>query len=176
MNCLAHRPGGGKPTRNDWLNELCGVRAAASHSLSFPNRTCARNHLRRQSPNASGAQQVMCDFIQGDDMPGESQYLTSGCVSSFTGVWFDTKLSEWKGVDNVTPHLRPSFQSIQQRIRRSGRLACRPPQLLLLAMSENAEFVTCNQLQVEVDFVAFLGTLLHRETMGSMKSRSYCHV
>lgn len=146
------------------LNELCG-RAGSSLALSFFSKPyLCHAPPPKTSPNASGAQQVMCDFMQVEDMPGESQRLTSACVSSSTGVCFDTKLSEWKGVDNVTLHSRPSFQSIQQRIRRSDRLPCQPP--LLLAKSENAEFVSCNQLQV--DFALFLGSSLHRETVGSM--------
>ena len=38
---------------------------------------------------------------------------------------------------------------------------------------ENAEFITCNQLQVEVDFAVFLGFSSDREMVGSMQSCSY---
>src|SRR5215469_10639306 len=152
---------------------MCG-RARSSLALYFFSKPYLWHAPPpKTSPNASGAQQVMCDFIQVDDIPGESGRLNSACVSSSTGVCFDTKLSEWKGVENVTRHLRPSFQSIQPPIRRSGRLPCLPRQLLLLAKSENAEFITCNQLQVEVDFAVFLGFSSDREMVGSMQSCSY---
>src|SRR5215469_3742813 len=122
------------------------------------------------SRHASGAQEVMLDFIRVGDMPGESQRLTGTCGHSFSRECFDSKPSESIGMDNVTPHLRRCSQSIQQRIKRSGRLPCRPPTLESLAMSENANFATWNQVQVEVDFAGILRLLVASRTMGSTES------
>jgi len=78
------------------------------------------------------------------------------CVSSFTGVCSQTKSCESKGVDSVNQQVCQCSQSIQQRIRRSGLLPFRLPQLLSPAMSEDSEFVIRVQVRVEVDIASSL--------------------
>jgi hypothetical protein len=107
--------------------------------------------------SASRAQQLLLDFTQGDEMPGASHRLSDACVSSFTGVCSPTKSRESKGVDSVNPQVCQCSQSIQRRIKRSGLLPFRLPQLLSPAMSEDSEFVIRVQVRVEVDIASSLG-------------------